>query len=244
MHHSIGNPLERKRLLTLALKLERERGDDFRVAEILENLSSANKKLRLYKEGIEQTKEALVIYERLGSVVGQADCLCSLAELLDVEGPLGEAEEAALRALDLLPKKGEEFRVCQFHRILGRIYKSKREGKKAIHHFEEALRIASTFGWGEEQFWINFALAQLFVAEGKLDDANTHIERGKPFTVDDPYRLGRAMKLQARIWYLQNRLEGATSEAQGALEIFENFGASEDIKQCKTLLQTIKRVSF
>ena len=57
-----------------ALKLEREWGNDFEVARLLNRLSAANEGLGLYEEGIKQVKEALVIFERLGEVVKQADC--------------------------------------------------------------------------------------------------------------------------------------------------------------------------
>ena len=237
----VGNYVEQKRLLTHALKLERERGEDLWIAYILRCLSLANKELGLYEEGIEQVKEALVIYEQFGQVQEQADSWGFLAESLEREGRLDEAEEATSHGLDLLPAKGEEYLVCQFHRVLGNIYISKKEGKKAIHHFEEALGIASTFGWDQELFWINGSLAHLFLSQEKFEDANAHIERAKSHISGNEYRLGRAMGMQAGIWYRENRLDEATSEVLGALEIYEKLGASEDLKNCKDLLWVIER---
>ena len=66
---SLGNPAEQKQLLTRALELERGRGNDGRVARILMTLGDANRLLRLYEEGIRQSKEALEIYERFGDAV-------------------------------------------------------------------------------------------------------------------------------------------------------------------------------
>ena len=208
---------------------------------MLKRLSVANIELSLYKEGIKQVKEALAIYERLGQVWGQADSWRFLVILLRMEERFNEAEEAASRALDMLPDKGEEFLVCQFHRVLGGIYISKKEGEKAIHHFMEALGIASTFGWEQELFLINDSLAQLFLSQEKFDDANDHIERAKSHVSCDEYNLGCAMKMQAEIWYRQNRLKEASFEALGALEIYEKLGASEDMKRCKDLLRDIGR---
>jgi hypothetical protein len=48
------NHLERKRLLTHALELNRQRGDDAEVVQTLRRLSYANQLLDLYQEGIRQ----------------------------------------------------------------------------------------------------------------------------------------------------------------------------------------------
>ena len=81
------------------------------------------------------------IFERIGEVKGQAQCWNDLAWLLLGENQYDAAEKAAFRAIDLLKEKGQEFLVCDLHLILGVIY----GGKKAIHHYETALGIASAF---------------------------------------------------------------------------------------------------
>ena len=242
LFESIGNNTERKRLLEHTLKLKRERGDDEQVASILSDLSDANRILGLLKEGIGQAKEALGIYERIGGAEGQGHCLIKLASLLHGDKQLDAAEEAASRAIKILPGKRQEFRVCQSHRTLGAIYRSKGEKEKAIHHFETALTIASHFGWSEELFWIHHGLAQLFRDEVDFDNAHVHIEQAKTYTVDGRYNLGRAIHLQALIYYRQNRLEDSASEALRALEIFEGFGAQGGVEVCRDLLRKIEQV--
>jgi len=68
----VGDQVERNRLLTCALILERERGSDHQVARILRHLSAANGKMRLREEGVRLAKEALEVYEQLGDMVKQA----------------------------------------------------------------------------------------------------------------------------------------------------------------------------
>ena len=46
--------------------------------------------------------------------------------------------------IDDLPENGEEFRVFQGRRALGRIYRFKGETEKTIRHLEMALGIASS----------------------------------------------------------------------------------------------------
>jgi len=236
----VGNEVERKRLLTCALKLERERGSDHQVARILKHLANASGLMDLYKEGIQLAKEALEIGERLGDTMVQARCLTELAWLLSGDNQFDAAEEAGSHAIGLFPEKGEEYRVCQSHCILGDIYGSKGEREKAIHHFEVALGIASPFSWYDEPFWIYYGLAWQFSEEGRFDDAHTHIERAKSHTVNSAYHLAYAMELQARVWYRQHKLEEARSEALHAVDVFEKLGAAKRVENCRYLIWCIQ----
>jgi len=237
---SVGNQVERKRLLTCVLKLERERGSDCQVAQILRHLASANRVMGLPKEGIQLAKEALEIGERLGDRVVQGQCLTVLAGLLCIDGQLDAAEEAASRAIGLFPEKGEEYRVCRSHNILGYIYRFKGEREKAIHHYEVALRIAPPFDWHNQLFWVHYGLAWLFLDEARFDDAQTHIERAKAHTVNSVRNLGYAMEEQARIWCKQHRLKEARSEALRAADIYEKLGLAKYVEDCGTLLRDIQ----
>jgi len=238
---SAGNYLEYKRLLTHTLKLWREQGDDDQVAQRLRDLSEANRLMRLHEEGIQQAKEALEIFERLGDTVKQAGCLVYLAHALHDDIQLDAAQEVVYRAIDLLPEKGEQFMVCQGHRILGETYNLKGDTEKSIHHFEVALEIASSLNLDRQLFWVHYSLARLFVfsEEGRFDDAQAHIERAKSHAINDVFKLGRAMELQARSWYQQHMYKKAKSEALHAAKAFEKLGAALDLERCRELLRWI-----
>jgi len=143
----VGNHTERKRLLIRALELWRERGDRFQVAQTLRLLSNVNRALGHYTEGIQQAREALKIYEQLDHTVEQGQSLKELAWLLYDDNQLTAAEAAASRAINLLIGQGNQFEVCQCRRVLGKIYYSKGKRRKAIHHLEASLKIASSFNW-------------------------------------------------------------------------------------------------
>ena len=228
LFQSVGNFKEQKRLLVDALKLVKDGGDDFRVARTLVHLSNANRLLDLREEGRQQANEALKILERLDDIAGQARCHLSLAcSLLHSEGSgrLGAAEEEASRAIAILPENGQEFLVCRSHHLLGKIYRSKGEKEKAIHHFKTALGIASPLKCRGQLFRILTSLAELSLDEGRFDEAAIHIQQAKSHAVDGTYHLGCAAGLQAVVWHRQNKLEEAKSEASRALEIFERLGA-------------------
>jgi len=237
---SVGNWVEKKRLLTHTLDLWRERGDDSWIAKTLMNLSDVNRVIGLYKESIQQAKEASEIHERLGDTAEQAYCLLALAQSLCSDGQLDTAEEAALRAIDLLPGRGRQFLVCESHRVLGRIYHTKGDTKKAIHHFELALGIASPFDWHEILSYLHYELAQLFCDEDRFDDAHAHIEHAKSYTTNGAYFLGLATEQQVWFLYKQHRLEEARSEALRAADIFDKLGAAKSVGRCRDLLRVIE----
>jgi tetratricopeptide (TPR) repeat protein len=237
----VGNHTERKRLLTHALELERQRGDNAQVIRALRSLSNANRFLRFHDEGIRQAKEALEMLKQANDKTGQAICLDDLARSLFADKQLDAAEDAASRAIDLILGEGQEHLACKLHRVLGSIHESKGEREKAIYGFKSAIGIASPFNWHDILFWNHHDLAQLYLTEDEFDNANTHIKQAKSQAVNNAYWLGGATELQARVWYRQRRLEEAKSEALHALEVYQKLGAAEDAGDCRDLLLKIER---
>ena len=241
---SVGNYVEYKRLLVYILKLRRKEGNDLLAAETLRFISGADERLGLHKEGIQRAKEALEIYQRLDSVEGQARSWKVLAFLLFSDNQLGAAEKATSKLINLLSdKEGNQFELCEAHRILGKVYQSKGKTRKAIHHFETAIGIASSSNWHDLLFWNNYALAKLFLGEDRFDKGHSHIERAKSYAIDDPYRLGRAMELEAQLWYNQHKFVEAKSEVLGAVDVYEKIGAAGDVEDCRALLRQIEEAT-
>jgi len=241
LFYSVGNHVEHKRLLTHALNLWRKQENDEKITATLMALADVNRVIWLHKEGIPQVKEALEICGRLSDTNKQAYCLITLAFLLCSDNQLDAAEESAFCAINLLPEKGQQFKVCESHRALANIYRSKGDTEKAIHHFEVALEIASPFNWHEPLFSLHYELADLLRREGRFDDAHAHIESAKSHAAGNAYFLGHAMKSKAWVWYQQSRLEEARSEALRAADVYEKLGAAEDLGNCRWLLRDIEK---
>jgi tetratricopeptide (TPR) repeat protein len=240
LFYAMGSYAERKRLLVHGLKLWRQRGNDFEVAGTLRFLADANRILGLHKEGIEHLKEALEIYKRRREATGEAYCWHRLATLLYEHKQLDAAEVAATQAIMLLSSQGEQYMACQCYRVLGNVCHSKGEIEKAIYYFNIALGIAASFGWQDHLFWVNYRLAELFFGEKRFNDAHAHVERAKPYTVNDPYLLGTAMELQARFWYDEGKFEEAMAEALRAADLHEKTGATDAVERCRATLQDIE----
>ena len=149
------------------------------------------------------------------------------------------AEEAALRAIDLLPEEGEQLWVYESHRVLGQIYQSKDEMEEAVRHLEMALRIASSLNQTLLLFGVYYDLADMFSRRGKFGDAQIHVEHTKSFAANNAYNLARTSLLQARLWYKQDMFGEARSEALAALENFEKLGSADYAGDARRLLRQI-----
>jgi tetratricopeptide (TPR) repeat protein len=237
---AVGNFVEEKQLLHHALKLWKEQGDKYWVAQTLRTLSDANRALGLYKEGIEEAKEALELYELLNHTSGKALSLKQLAWLWCGDKQIDKAEETAAQAIHLFLEAGEQFEVCKTYRILGEICETKGETEKAVKHFEAAIEAGSSGKWPGQMVRGHFCLAKLFFKQGRLGDAYTHLQHVKSHIVNDEYSLARAMHLQAQIQYQGSQLDGAMSEAFSAANLLEKLGATTELKACKELLQKIQ----
>ena len=131
--------------------------------------------------------------------------------------------------------------VCESHRILGMMYRSKGETEKAVHHFEVDLGIATPFDWHDHLFWVHYELVELFLREGRSDDAQTHVERAKSYTANNAYTMGGTMVMQAMVWYMQRRFEEARSEFLRVVDLLEKLGATGDLEVCRRFLQAMER---
>ena len=235
----VGNWAERKRLLSHALKLWRDQGNEFNAAQALNHLSDTNERIGLCEEGIQQAEEASVVFERLGDPVEQAKSLISLAWLLLRKKRSYAAEKTAFRAINLLPEDGEQTWVLECRHVLGAIYRSEGETEKAVHHYEIALGIASTLNRAEDLFWVHFSLAVLFIQRDRLGDAQNHLEHTKTFAVNNTFLLARASLLRAKLRYKQDMFEEARSEALATLDVFEKLGSVNNAESARRLLQQI-----
>ena len=235
---------EHRRVLLYALRLWRERGDDFEVARTLTRLAHPKWRLGNRAEGIPLVKIASEIFERLNHTAEHAQSLQCLAWLLRLESS-SAAEEAASRSLNLLlDNKDDEFFVCECHRTLGDLFRHSGKIGEAKDHFSIALKIASSHGWQDQQFWIHHSLGGMFFGARRSSDARVHAERALVYAVNDAYLLSHAMNLRAIVLHSQRRFEEATSEALRAADVHEKLGDTLGLDISLDYLDLIKRVEY
>ena len=197
----------------------------------------------LIEEGALQLREAFEIGERLGDSMVKAQCLTTLAFYLCRTGKFYTAGVAGSDGIGLYPEKGEEYRVCASHCALGKIYRCSGRTEEALHHFEAALGIASSFEWHNELLLLHGELAQLRGNQGRFDEAQTHTEHAKSHMVNNMLQLAYVMATQGLVWCKQRRLEEAQSLVLRAADVYEMFEDAGSVKECKKLLQYIQEQS-
>lgn len=178
-----------------------------------------------------------------GLAIGkQVHCLLILALLLREYGQLDAAGEAAsYYAIDLSENR-DQYQLRQCHHLLGDANLFKGNTEKAIHHFEASLRIASSQNLRSDLFGGHLALIQLYIKEGKLNDAYTHAEQTKSHAGDDMLLLARAFYISARVLYGQHRIKEAKLEALRVFDIFEKLGATDLGEHTRRITEEIEEV--
>ena len=232
----VGNWPGQKRMLVQSLGLWGERENDYWFADILIDLSEANRVLGLYEEGIQQAREALENFGRFGETGKQTRCLIVLASLLSKDKQLDAAKEAVSRAMHL-PGNRDQLELHQCRKVLGEIHQSQGSTERAVHHFEESLKIASDLNSHRLLSDSHVALAELYLEEGEFDHARTHAEHAKSHAGDDMYLLGRAVFTNACILNEQIGFEDSKAEALRALAIFEELGATDLVEATRQFLE-------
>ena len=229
--NSVGNQVESKRLLTHVLKLEREWGDDRGVAHKLRCLSDTNRDMGLRDEGIQQVKEALEIYKQLGDTVAQGWCLVGLARLLESDGQLGAAEEAASHAISLVPEEEDQSLAFHSHYVLGKVYHSKKKDEAAIQNYEAALGIAPALSGHDRDllFDVHCSLADVLGDELRADEAKAHLEHAELYAADNPRRLRDVARQRVDLFALTHLIGGLMSGALAPTKVsallnHETFG--------------------
>ena len=130
----------------------------------------------LYPAAIQQYNEAVHYFphadedEELGSID------YGLAATYQNMGKLEEARFAGMRALELYTEAGKFNREGITHNLLGHIALSNKDYRVASDHFTQALAISKTHAGPMTAMMNCAALAEVRLAEGRLDEAKRYCE--------------------------------------------------------------------
>ena len=245
LYRRVANYPECIRLLTHALKLSREQGDDDQRIQILTALSVLDRLMGFADEAIQHGKEASEIFGRFDGAAEPVASMIHFAQSLVDDNKLDGVEQAASRTIYFLSERGEQSAVCWCQCLLGTIYQSKGEFEKAVYHFQVALDIASLLNEFDTLAQIYFSLTRLYVREGKFYHAQSYLKHAKSHAINnnDAYLLATAMGLQALVWCGQHRLEEAKSEALRAVDAFKKLGAMRDVETAMEFLQQLDLIA-
>ena len=107
-----------------------------------------------------------------------------------------------------------------------------RERRPAIHHFEAALAVSSSFNQHNALFWSNYSLAKLFSDEDSFDDANAHIERAKSYAVmtHSAWVVRSGSRLTVGINKVEPKKRKPSAEALRALDVYKRLGVAKGVE--------------
>ena len=224
---TLGNDSECRRLFGYALELHRERGDDDMVAAALGYLAEINLASDCYAEGIPQAKEASEIYERLHYTAKHTQSLHRLAWLFAEDGQVDAAEETLSRAIGLSSGEYNQL-ICEHHHVLGHICISRGQIEAAISHHEKALGIATSLNFQAQRPLVLGCLVRLFLKEGRLDDAQVHLEYLKLDAISSLQSRSLVAVIQVCVLRQQGRHEEAESEISRFVNVLQKLGVPAD----------------
>ena len=234
-----GNGPEFKRLLAEARKFWIDpEAPDGAIVRLLD--SGINPMTR--EEKIQLTQRMVEVMSALRLTLGQITGLVELSGYLREANRLDAALETASRALALLPENAPKHLTLRCHHMLGEAYHSKGPTEKAIEHFEVALGLASSHDRDEEAFHIYRSLTLAFLREGRLDDANAHLERAKLRAANDPLCLADVMSSQAGVLFDEGRVEEAESEMLRVVDIYQELGNTTGAEIGREFLTTMRGI--
>jgi tetratricopeptide (TPR) repeat protein len=130
-----------------------------------------------YALAIQHYEEALRLCKNDLDHEDLPDMYYGLCDAYRLMGKFERAYTYGVKALELYEKRGERTKEGRIHNLLGRICYQMREYREATDHYMEALSIA-TLDNSQVMKMVNFtALADLRLAEERLDEAERYCQR-------------------------------------------------------------------
>ena len=167
--------------------------------------------------------------------------------LCDANRLLGKFEAAytyGVKALELYEKRGMRSMEGRMHNLLGRICYQLREYHEATDHYMESLSIA-TLDNSQIMMMVNFtALADLRVAENRLEEAQRYCDRALEAAkgIDDDIYLGMMYLVCGKVALAESeQVEGEKHERlfEEAKELFEKAKEHLSQTQASTFLAEV-----
>ena len=213
-----------------ALELGQQDGDDLLVARATNNLGAIANIRAQRERALGLYSLAAAAYQRLGDVMGLAECYHNMAITFRDAGDLERADDHELRAIEFAREAANPMLLAQAR--LGRAEISLRKGDAAFAE-AAALRAASDFSILPEPIQEADALRLVGVAalaQGKLAIAQEMLDAALQLAQQKGGALNEAEILQARS-ALHDRLGDHASrrrDALAAIAIFERLQAHHD----------------
>lgn len=127
-----------------AIRITKKNGDKRRQSTATANKAKSYLILKRYKDALVYLEEAMKINIEINYTKGICDVFATKAECYLETGKIKEAEESALKSLEIANnlKSGREQHDC--YDLLSRIYEKKKDSKNAYKYYKQAIALSDT----------------------------------------------------------------------------------------------------
>ena len=199
------------------------------MAETLSCPPDTNRLLDLGQESIEQARETLGIFERLGDTAKQATCFIDLAWASYGDNEIGGQKKPHCVGSSSSRRTANNFGSAKVTVFLARWVPP-----RAIQGMLFAISRQPS-----DLFWIHYSIFNVFSKQNIFDPAHDHVGRAESYAADYAYRLGRAMEVRASFRFEQGMFEETRLEASRAVDADGIAGAARDADEYIKILGKI-----
>jgi transcriptional regulator with GAF, ATPase, and Fis domain/Tfp pilus assembly protein PilF/transposase len=176
-----------------------------------------------WPRAIENLQKALELARRVGDLRGRADPLLTIAEIAYRQGRYHDAHQNLKDALELLHRAEDRWGEAYALRVLGGVYYGMKQLPRALRTLRDALHLSTTIRDLRGVTSSHLVLAELYLAEGRLDQAEEYIELARGAIKAFPSQLrasGIAQRLIGRLALARGRTQEAHQHVAQSLSIF------------------------
>lgn len=201
----------------------RTAGDSAAEGELLHQLAMICQLLGRLADARRHYAQSSECFARLGDGRRQARALNRQALVLRLQRRFTEAGFAADAAVRLLAPDDPERGYTAF--IWGCIALDNRDWPLAVHHYQEALRIAETAGGSRQIAWSLTNLGPALRASGRSEDAVACFQRAIAIMdeIDDPVHQAAARTNLGNLYLNTNQYEAALEQYLQAEQVFREM---------------------
>jgi CHAT domain-containing protein/predicted negative regulator of RcsB-dependent stress response len=179
----INNVLEKPEtslnLLTDALKIWIELGDEEKQASTYLEIGASYYYLGQYRDAINSRSQALILFQKIKDIRGQARALTLLGHLYSTIGDKQEALRHYRMASPLIEKAGNRLTESSLASGMSFVYTELGETQKALEHRKQALEIVRLIGDRENESACLMHIGELHQLLGQYKQAISHLQQAR-----------------------------------------------------------------
>jgi len=159
-----------------SLKIIEKIGDLPTKVPSLHNIGNIHYFAGNFDKAIEQYEKSLKLGEKIGDPLAKVYNYCGIAEAYFKKGVLERAEEYCNSALKLSEEIGLKNYLATSNRILGMIFRERRQWQHSINKFEDSIRLFKEIGLDKELGKSSFEYGLMWKNKGDVEKSSNYFD--------------------------------------------------------------------